>query len=318
MISFHPHNSVIGYLCRKNYHQLFLMNKRRFVLLAILGLLLISTSSCNSKKGGSGEAYVLKMRLAKGDKFGQDLDMNMKMAFSVQGQKMDMSMGVNGATSFEVIDTTTGMKELALTYDKMNMTMQAKTPDGTTKNLLNNDVAGKVVGKTIKMRINDKNEITTIEGVEDIMWGDSTDSEAAREQMKKMFSKEQMNSLFGMMFQLYPDKPVRVGDTWEKETQVTVAGVDMKMAAEYELKEVKNGVAYISVDGTYKGKGRMNQGTVQAEMEMSGGQKGNINIGLADGYVKDAQLDMDIKADMKARGQSIPVSMKGYYIMKGR
>ncbi|MEI9809673.1 MAG: hypothetical protein WDO16_18420 [Bacteroidota bacterium] len=29
--------------------------------------------------------------------------------------------------------------------------------------------------------------------------------------MKKMFSKDQLNSMFGIMFQVYPDKPVKVG-----------------------------------------------------------------------------------------------------------
>ena len=78
------------------------MNRKFFIPLACLAACTLLFSACKSKKGGTGEAYVLKMRLNKGDKFGHDLDMSMKMAFSVSGHDVNMDMGIKGATSFEV------------------------------------------------------------------------------------------------------------------------------------------------------------------------------------------------------------------------
>jgi hypothetical protein len=274
--------------------------------------------SCK-QKGGSGEAYTLKMRLTKGDKFAQDLDMNMKMGMSIMGQNMDMNMDMKSGTAFEVTNAAPDIKELTMTYTKMDMSMEMKGQEGMNKKMGDMDAGKKIVGKKVIMKINDQNKITEIAGVEDAIWGDSTDM-ATREQMKKMFSKEQLNSMFGMMFQMYPDKPVRIGDTWEKENEVTISGITMKMQGKYKLASVKDGVAYVDIDGKFKGKGKMQQGGMDMEMEMDmdGGQKGNINIGIADGYLKDSQITMDIKADMNMMGQKIPVTMKGYYLVKGK
>jgi hypothetical protein len=69
------------------------------------------------------------MRLNKGDKFGHDLDMSTKMNFSIAGQQMDMNMEIKGTTAFEVRNSSTDSKELAMTYTKMNTTMEMKGPE---------------------------------------------------------------------------------------------------------------------------------------------------------------------------------------------
>ena len=290
-----------------------MLNKISSVVATLMLVGMISVS-CNSNK--SSEAYLLKMRLRKGDKFAQDLDMSMKMSMRVMEKDMNMNMGIKGGTAFEVTDTAVGSKELSMTYTKMDMKMEVENPDGRKNEIVNNDINQKLTGKTVRMRINDKNEITEMLGFEDIMWGDSTQDPAVKEQLKEMFSKEQMNSLFGTMFQMYPSTPVRVGDTWKKETDVVVAGINMKMTGNYTLEKVRDGVAYVNLDGKYTGKGTMKQGGVQIEMNMNGSQKGTINIGVSDGYVKDSQLNMDIDADMTTMGQKVPMTIKGYYIMK--
>ena len=142
--------------------------------------------------------------------------------------------------------------------------------------------------------------------------------EKTKEQLEKMFSKEQLNSLFSMMFQMYPDKPVKVGDTWEKENQVTVGGISMKVLGKYKLVSVKDGIGNIDMDGTINGKGVMNSPGGDVEMDMKGGQKGSIDITINNGYIKGSDIKMDMKADMNVMGQSIPMTVKGYYILKGK
>lgn len=285
-------------------------------LLSLL-VLLFTTSvfiACN-QKGGSGEAYTLKMRLAKGDKFGHDMDMGMKMDLELMGQKMGMDMDIKGATLFEVMNSTDDLKELTMTYTKMKSTVIMKG-DGSERDLTNETANNKIVGKKVTLKMNSKNDITDIVGVEDAFWGDSTDM-TTREHMKKLFSKEQLNNMFSFMFQMYPDKPVRVGDSWDKEYAAGIAGIDMKMQATYTLKSVKDGVAYVDIEGKYKGSGAMDQGGMKFDIEMDGKQKGSINIGLADGYLKDSQVDMDIEAAVKMGAQKVPMKLKGHYLVKG-
>lgn len=287
--------------------------KRSLILcLFSLSLFGILSPSCNNNKG-SGEAYTIKMRLNPGDKFGQDMDMNMKMGFSPMGQEMEMNMAMKTTTAFDVTADSAGMKQLLMTYKKMDISTKMKTPEGT-KDVGSSDVGNRFVGKVIKLSMNSKNEIVDVEGFDAAM-ADSLNPEVSA-QMKQFFSKDQLNNMFGMAFQMYPDGPVHVGDTWEKEMEVGVAGIKMKVKANYELKSVTNGVAHINVDGKINGKGSMAQNGIGVSMDMDGTQKGSFDIGLSNGYLKESQVKMDIKANMEAGGQKVPMTMTGYYIMK--
>jgi hypothetical protein len=167
------------------------------------------------------------------------------------------------------------------------------------------------------MLINEKNEIVDVTGFEEVMIGDNFE-EATRLQMKKMFSKEQMNSMLGMMFQMYPDKPVKAGESWEKEIETAIAEVKMKLKAKFKLKSVKDGVAFIEVSGKFNGNGSMNQNGVEADMDIQGEQDGQMSIGLADGYMKSNDYTMDMKASMNVMGQKVPMTIKAKYLMKGK
>jgi Family of unknown function (DUF6263) len=286
-------------------------------------LLLFSASylfiSCNNKGGGSGEAYTLKMRLAPGDNFKQDMDMTMNMQVEVAGQNMKTDLGIKGLMDFSVSGDSNNLKKIKMTYEKMGMTMKLDAPgmDGMNMDSILNKSNELINGKSVNILVNEKNEIVDVAGFEDIMVNEALD-DASKMQIKKMFSKEQINSMLGMMFQMYPDKPVKVGESWEKEIEFPMAEIKMKIKGKYTLKSVKDGVAFIDLKGTFKGKGSMNQNGMAIDMDMDGTQNGQINIGLEDGYLKDSDIKMDMKALTEVMGQKMKMNMKGKYLMKGK
>jgi hypothetical protein len=279
-------------------------------------LLLFSASylfiSCNNKGGGSGEAYTLKMRLAPGDNFKQDMDMTMNMQVEVAGQNMKTDLGIKGLMDFSVSGDSNNLKKIKMTYEKMGMTMKLDAPgmDGMNMDSILNKSNELINGKSVNILVNEKNEIVDVAGFEDIMVNEGLD-DASKMQIKKMFSKEQINSMLGMMFQMYPDKPVKVGESWEKEIEFPMAEIKMKIKGKYTLKSVKDGVAFIDLKGTFKGKGSMNQNGMAIDMDMDGTQNGQINIGLEDGYLKDSDIKMDMKALTEVMGQKMKMTMKG-------
>lgn len=286
-------------------------------------LLLVAAGSCKSKdkeQGGSGPAYTLKMRLANGDKFGQDMDVNMDVNMKMASMSVDMNMKMLMTADMEVMGDSAGLKKLKFTYTKADMSMDMKgLPTGTPGNLdeIMKSASKHMEGKSIVMCLNKNNEIADVQGMEALADSTYTDNPAAAEQFKKMFSKEQLNSMMGVMFQMYPDHPVRVGDSWEKETEVSINNIKMKMKNKFRLKDVSNGVANVEIDTKYSGNGKMEQGSISADMEMNGIQKGYIGINMDNGYLKGADYTIDIDAKANLMGQSIPYIIKGNYIMKG-
>lgn len=291
--------------------------KRQFFAVIGIAMLSILSFNCNTGGSGSGEAYTLKLKLDKGDKFGHDMDMDITSGFEIEGRKMDMKMNLKGGTAFEVKDVTPESKEIAMTYTSMKTSVVTSGMGVEGDAVKNEDAGEKIVGKTVTMKLNNQNQIVDVAGFDQILADPSMDDKT-KEQMEKMFSKEQLNSLFSMMFQMYPDKPVKVGDSWEKENDMSVAGIAMKMLGKYTLVSVKDGIGSIDMEGAINGKGSMNTGGGNVEMDMNGGQKGRIDITMSNGYIKGSDIKMDIKADMKVMEQTIPMVVKGFYILKGK
>lgn len=286
-----------------------------FLVVLIFG---ITFFSCKSKdKGGSGPTYTLKMRLADGDKFGQDMDMSMDM--NMAAMNMGMIMKMNMAVEMEVLGDSADLKKIRFTYTKakMSMDMVGLPETGMNTDDIMDKAAERMEGKSIILLLNKDNEIVDVTGFEEMMDDTYNDDLTSREQVKKMFSKDQINSMMGLMFQMYPDHPVRVGDTWEKESDMGMGPLKMRMKNKFKLKQVGNGIATIEIETKYNGKGKMEQGNMSVDMDMNGTQSGEIGIGLDDGYLEGADYKIKVKAKAKVMGQKMAYDMQGSYLMKG-
>lgn len=288
--------------------------KRIFSFFAMLTLL-AGFTACNSGGSGSGEAYTIKMRLNKGDQFNNNIKMNTEMTAAVMTMKMNMAFD----TKFEVLESTDTGKVLQLTYTKADahMDMGSLGSIGNAADSILQNTYKKMVGKSIRMTLTPDYKISSVSGFDSLVVSDMAD-EMSRQTVEKMFSKDQLNNTFGMYFNLYPSKPVKVGDTWESETSMSLADINMKVKIKYKLASVKNGVADIDVDGVIDGSGTMNKGSNSMNMNMSGTQKGTMSVNLSDGYLINGGYKMDVKADMEMMGQKIPMTLKADYTVSGK
>ncbi|MGC4103219.1 DUF6263 family protein [Ferruginibacter sp.] len=286
---------------------------------ALLLVILYSLSIVSCHQGLSGEAYTLKMRLSKNDSFHQAIKMNMLMNMKVMGQAMDMKMNMDAGMDFHVLDTSSTKKDLQLTYTnfQMSMDMGKSIPKTIDTDSIMNQATKNMIGKSFMMELAPNNEIIAVTGFDSLMAGSAGD-EASRKMMEKMFSKDQVNNMFGMMFSMYPNKPVRVGETWTSKNKVNISNIDMQINITFKLVGVKNGLADIDMDGVIDGKGKMNQGPIALDMTMSGTQKGMMTIKMADGYLQNGSYKTDMKAEMEMMGQKVPMTMKMDYFLNNK
>ena len=281
----------------------------------LAAITIFSFTGCNSN-GKSADGYVLKMRMNKGDKFSQDYNMDMDMSINMAGMSKDVKMKVAADIDFNVLDSSTAGKQMKITYTKMSMSMDMGMPSVTamTDSMMKKTSDG-IVGKSVILTLAG-NKVTDVQGMDSIIAAQQSDS-LTRQTMEKMFSKDNFNNMFGMMFSLYPDHPVKEGDTWTGENKMDMNGVNMNVKTKYTLIRVKDGIAEVGVDGTIDSKGTMVQKGMSMDMDMTGTQKGKMNVKLADGYLQSGNYDMDIDASMSMMGQKIPMKMKASYTLKG-
>lgn len=287
------------------------MKKIASIITGIFSILLIFSACTNNSKDG----YLLKMRLAKGDTFINNIKMDMDMAISMMGMDQKMKMMMDIGSHFQVLDSTNSGQQLKLTYTNMKMKMDLgmKMPGANTDSIM--DATSKnAVGKSIIITVKD-NIVTNVSGMDSLAFTNSTTE--SRAAVEKMFTRENMNQTFGMMFNMYPDKPVKVGDSWEKINEVELGMMKMKIKTTYTLSGVKDGLAELTMNGTIDSNGSMTQQGMDMKIDMGGTQKGRMTVKLATGYIYKGDYDMDITASMNAMGQKIPMTLKGKYTITG-
>ena len=263
------------------------------------------------------EKYNIRMKLAEGDHFEQTMKSNMDMSMPMLGKDQKMKINNEVTCAFDVVKSDNKQKKLKMTYTDLKSSMdmgQLNGLTGNTDSILNKQTEI-LNGKSVELLLSTDHEIVDIIGGTELFTQENMD-EKTKEIIKKMFSKEQIMNLWGMMFSMYPKKPVAIGDHWQAKTTTNMAGLNVTIDITYTLKSVKNGLAEITLLGKIGGKGKMEQ--LPVELEMKGNQTGMMSIKLENGYLDKANYKMDIEASMDMGGQKIPMQLKGDFLMEGK
>ena len=106
-------------------------------------------------------------------------------------------------------------------------------------------------------------------------------------------------------FVRYPDSAVGVGESWEKEILLEPNG-KKDFSAKYTLKEVKDGMATITVDGKLTGKGE----NFGHEFSLEGTVTGTVKVDIATGWPVDTDLSQDFTLDLGGKKSQIKYHVK--------
>lgn len=296
----------------------------KFIAIAAAALLLVS---CGGKKdnkpgtpsgAGSGEAVNLKLNVKPGDNFDQKMVMNMNMHTEATGQKVDMKMGFDAAMNFAVMaaDTTGGAK-LKMTYTSADGSMDMGAAGGAMGDKIN-DLMSKAMkamtGESLVMNIDKSGKPSDPLNYEEfkerlIKKFDSLGlPSGSGEKMTESLGKKNLANNMQMMFNIYPDKPVKPGDSWTTETIQDMNNISMKIKNEYTLDKVEGGTAYITVKGTAASDGVETEGGGKL-MDMKINQSGDMEMNVGMGTIKKMKMKMEMEATVEAMGTKMPMKM---------
>ncbi|MCX5638754.1 MAG: DUF6263 family protein [Planctomycetota bacterium] len=124
---------------------------------------------------------------------------------------------------------------------------------------------------------------------------------------------------------IYPDRPVGVGDSWNK-TIVLSVGFPMIMENKWTLKEHKDGVATIELDSTIKPDPNakpMEMGQMKMSYELSGRQQGLIRMRESTGQLISSKMEQQLSGQVKTQSAGlqpqemvVPMKIKGVVTME--
>ncbi len=285
------------------------MKKITKVLLFIMSLTTVVTiESCQTAKSVTA-SKMLKFNLEKGK--GYDYEMIINMDQEIMGQKMQMDM--SNYYSMDVVEDDGNTKTITSKIDRfkikmngggMNLEVDTDKPlpesgemTDNKKNPLKmlNHLFGAIRGQRFTMKVDAEGKILNVEGFENMakLLADSLDlNEKDRQDMMKQFdgqfNAKSTKDQFERFFYIFPNKEVKVGDSWQKNTAAS-GPMGGKYTSTYKVTEIEGEM--VTLEETTKVE------SDNEKMNMKGDIKGVLVVDSKSGLVVTADQDMKLASD---------------------
>ena len=300
------------------------MKRLTLLVLVIITTITITTIySCKNSKTSADK--VLKFNLEKGK--GYDFEILWDTDQQMMGQ--DNKINITAGYSLEVIDDKDNIKTLTAVYKSFKMYMNIMgmeinvDTDKPFGPISEADIKANPLGmmdrvfagikeKEFTMKVDAEGKVLEVSGFEKIING-MIDSIGAGEDIKMQmraslqdqFNEQAIKDQFAQVFTIFPNKEIKVGDSWEKTLQMG-GRMPAKYITKYTVKEIEGDHVSLSAQTNI---GSDNSESNSYQMEIKGTQNGSLLVDSKTGLVINAEFDQDIET--KTQGMEIKIIGKG-------
>ncbi len=290
--------------------------RKQFWLFGI-GIVLMFMNACQSTKT-SASAKMLKFNFEKGK--GYDYEMNMNMDQKIEG--MDLKMNGTYYYSMDVVGDNNGVKTINTEVNKFAMKMDAAgfTVDINTDNpsvsissaiadkdpaKIMNSIFATIKGQKFSMDVSPEGKVLEVRGFEnmahkmlDSLGLKPEQKEQIMAQFNEQFNAEKMKSQFERTWYIFPNKEVKVGDTWDKTTDMASGEVKGEYKSTYKVTDIEGNMVTLEENSIIK--------SADGSANTSGTVKGTLVVDSNTGLVVSANQNMNIK--MPVNGKTIDMN----------
>jgi len=258
----------------------------------------------------------------KGKKYEYQTDLIQNIQQSVMGQTVPVTMEMNTKYLMEIKDKTPQEITAQFTYlevvyiissPMMKMGYDSKTPveNPTEMDNMLGKMFSKMIDQSVVAVIAPDGSVKSVTGMdavaEDMINAIAGDGQLAAQmgaQMKTQFSDDALKTSFEQMFRIYPAKAVRVGESWNNESTMSVNNMNTTHKTKYTLKGISKNMATIAVVSDVE----MDSGAMM-EGRLAGTQTGTILVDVKTGLPVTNDISGNIKGSLKAQGMDIQMDL---------
>ncbi len=261
------------------------------------------------------KTYNLQFKPKQGEKYDAVTNMKSTIKQSMMGQEMvvDLIYDVDMLYDITKSDENTSMN---MTYTKlsMDMAMMGQNIKMSSEDPDDSNPASKsfksLKGSTLSIIIAPDGKVTDVQGTDALAEKFADLSLEEKEALKIFISKENIKSMMEQSFKMFPDKPVKVGDSWASSV-ILESPYKLTSNNTYKLLQVENGVALVDVTGTLSTNGpkKMTTNGMEISVDLSGSQKGVMELDQDSGTAKSSKMKQVLSGKMEVMGQEIPMEV---------
>jgi hypothetical protein len=256
-----------------------------------------------------GDTHTLQWKLKEGDVFYNKTAVLMDQSFEVAGMNIDQKIEMKTVLKFKVKSAKPGATVVEMTFLENKIDAQG---------LPGANIGAKLKDVSFTATLDDKMKVTKLEGYDKFLEA-ITDGDADQKKlMKAMMPETTIRQSFSQTFLIAPDKPVAVGDKWDRTDKMALGPLgNVETKSAYKLDAVKGDVATISMKGdlTFKaGDGddaglpfKIKKADLKAE-NFTGTHKFDMKAGR----LSESKIEMEMAGTMtiEAAGMTIDAKMK--------
>jgi hypothetical protein len=297
------------------------MNYQMRVLATIM-FSLISISSFAQK------TYVLRQNYPTGYRYDFSINSDQIINQKIGGRDVHLTQNIGTDYTFDITEGHNGEKDVKVTYNRIfmksiamgtTMTYNSDEQDSTKKNPFSG-----LKGASFFMTVTPDGGIKTVAGIDKMldnmaskMTTDTSQVKQIKNALSKQFSEEVVKQTMESSFKIYPERAVKNGDKWTVDTKLQMS-MPIETITEYTLKEVKDGIATLSVKGALVSKGSFEVMGNKMETDLNGTNSGETSIDIKTGIVLNSHLRIELYGKMKSMGQDIDFEMQGINKIVGK
>lgn len=267
------------------------------------------------------KTYIIKQNYPVGKKYDYNITSDQIIKEKISGQEINLTQNIGTDYTFDITDGKNGDKNVKVIYNRITMKSVAMgntmVMDSEQDNADKQNPFSGLKGATFNMIFGANGEIKSVTGISEMLDGmvvkmttDSSQLKQLKTSLSKQFNAEAMKQTMESSFKLYPDKPVKIGDSWNVDTKMQMS-MPIETNTTYVLKEVSNGIATLNVKGTLVSKGNFETMGNNMETDLKGTNSGDVQLDVKTGMILNSHLRIEMFGIVKTMGQNIDFEIQG-------
>ena len=295
--------------------------KNIFLLPAIILILIVASGVQSCKNADASAGSVLKFNLEKDKQYDYEIIWDMDQKVMDKDSKINLLAGY----SFEVTDEKDRIKTLRGVYKNFKLYMKIMDmeididTDKPVSNMSEDDQMGLmkkiftgIKGKAFTMMVDEEGNVLSVSGFDEIIKS-MIDSSGVNEDMKlqmkvslrDQFNEQELKNQFAQVFMIFPNKSVKVGDSWQKDYRMG-GKMPANFSTTYTVKKMEADQVTLDAKTIIAPAG--------GEMEVTGKQAGTLLVDSKNGLVINAEFSQN----METKTQDLQIIINGKGKIKGK
>ena len=274
------------------------------------------------------KTYVLRQNYPTGYKYDFSITSDQIINQKIDGQDVHLTQNIGTDYTFDITEGHSGEKDVKVSYNRIfiksvgmgnTMIYNSDDQDSTKKNPFSG-----FKGASFYMTVTPNGGIKSVAGIDRMldnmatkMSTDSNQVKQIKTALAKQFSAEVVKQTMESSFKIYPDRAVKIGDSWTVDTKMQMS-MPIETITQYTLKDVKDNIAILSVKGTLVSKGNFEVMGSKMETDLSGTNSGETSLDIKTGIVLNSHLRVELYGKMKSMGKDIDFEMQGINKIVGK